>query len=115
VHYRGDGQVVFLVTGLSNPLVMYHNLFFHLPAEQQVPRLRFLVRCASEQTSLDSGYDFLQGKTQRAGPTPYVYCACIHLSDPVSLTAASEIKMCRGLPSAKPRCSVENRIGPAFL
>jgi hypothetical protein len=46
---------------------------------------------------------------------PFVYCAGIHLSDPVSLTATSEKKTCRGLPSAVPRCSVENRIGPAFL
>jgi len=43
------------------------------------------------------------------------YCASIHLSEPASLTETSEIKMCRGLPSAVPRCSVENRIGPAFL
>lgn len=44
-----------------------------------------------------------------------VYCAFIQVSEPVSLTETSERKMCRGLPSAKPRCSVENRIGPAFL
>jgi len=44
-----------------------------------------------------------------------VYCAFIQLSDPVTLTATSEMKMCRGLPSAKPRCSVENSRGPAFL
>jgi len=62
----------------------------------------------------DSCYDFLQGK-RRGGTHLYVYCAGIHLSEPVSLTETSEIKMCRGLPSAKPRCSVENRIGPAFL
>ena len=43
------------------------------------------------------------------------YCAFIHLSDPVSLTATSVRKMCRGLPSAVPRCSVENSRGPAFL
>jgi hypothetical protein len=62
----------------------------------------------------DSCYDFLQGKG-RLGPHLYVYCASTHLSDPVSLTATSERKMCRGLPSALPLCSVENRIGPAFL
>jgi hypothetical protein len=44
-----------------------------------------------------------------------VYCAGIHLSDPVTLTATSEMKMCRGLPSAVPRCSVEISRGPAFL
>ena len=44
-----------------------------------------------------------------------VYSAFIQVSDPVSLTDTSEINMCRGLPSAKPRCSVANRIGPAFL
>ncbi len=43
------------------------------------------------------------------------YCALIHLSDPVSLTDTSVRKMCRGLPSAVPRCSVENSSGPAFL
>ena len=32
-----------------------------------------------------------------------------------TLTATSEMKMCSGLPSAVPRCSVEMRIGPAFL
>ena len=46
---------------------------------------------------------------------PFAYCASIQLSEPVSLTATSEMKMCSGLPSAVPRCSVENRIGPAFL
>ncbi len=45
----------------------------------------------------------------------FSYCAGIHLSEPVSLTATSEIKMCRGLPSAVPRCSVETSRGPAFL
>ena len=39
------------------------------------------------------------------------YCAAIHLSEPVSLTATSEIKMCRGVPSAVPRCAVENIAG----
>ncbi len=31
------------------------------------------------------------------------YFASTHLSDPVSLTETSVMKMCRGLPSAKPR------------
>jgi hypothetical protein len=43
------------------------------------------------------------------------YCAMIHLSDPVSLTATLVRKMWSGLPSAVPRCSVENSRGPAFL
>src|ERR1700733_3124452 len=44
-----------------------------------------------------------------------IYCAFIQVSEPVTLTATSVMKMCRGLPSAVPRCSVENRSGPAFL
>ena len=47
--------------------------------------------------------------------SPFVYFASIQLSDPVSLTAKSEMKMCKGLPSAVPRCSVEISRGPAFL
>jgi len=43
------------------------------------------------------------------------YWALIHVSEPVSLTATSVRKMCKGLPSAVPRCSVENSRGPAFL
>jgi alkylation response protein AidB-like acyl-CoA dehydrogenase len=43
------------------------------------------------------------------------YFAAIQVSEPTSLTDTSERKMCRGLPSAVPRCSVENKIGPAFL
>jgi len=43
------------------------------------------------------------------------YFASIQVSDPVSFTDTSEIKMCRGLPSAVPRCSVEMSRGPAFL
>jgi hypothetical protein len=35
---------------------------------------------------------------------PFVaYCAFTHASDPVTLTATSEMKRCRGLPSAVPR------------
>src|SRR5580700_11439215 len=45
----------------------------------------------------------------------YAYCAGVHLSEPVNFTATSEMKMCRGFPSAVPRCSVEMRRGPAFL
>jgi len=45
----------------------------------------------------------------------YFYCAFTHLSEPVNLTATSVMKMCRGLPSAVPRCSVEINRGPAFL
>ena len=45
----------------------------------------------------------------------FVYFASIQASDPVSLTATPEIKMCSGLPSAVPRCSVEISRGPAFL
>src|SRR5215475_6609806 len=41
--------------------------------------------------------------------------ALTHLSEPVSLTATSDRKMCRGLPSALPRCSVEMSSGPAIL
>ncbi len=44
-----------------------------------------------------------------------VYCAFVQVSDPVSLTATPEMKMCRGLPSAVPRCSDEISRGPAFL
>ncbi len=44
-----------------------------------------------------------------------VYCGFVQVSDPVSLTATPEMKMCRGLPSAVPRCSVEISRGPAFL
>src|SRR5260370_3951842 len=36
-----------------------------------------------------------------------LYCAFIQVSEPVSFTAKSVMKMCRGLPSAVPRCSVE--------
>ena len=36
-----------------------------------------------------------------------LYCALIQLSEPASFTATSEMKICRGLPSAVPRCSVE--------
>src|SRR6185503_498038 len=50
---------------------MSHNLFFHLPAEQQVPRLRFLVRCASEQTSLGmTVVTFPSGENAEGGPHP---------------------------------------------
>ncbi len=44
-----------------------------------------------------------------------LYCALIHLSDPVSLTDRFVMKMCSGFPSAVPRWSVENSRGPAFL
>src|ERR1700733_12890968 len=44
-----------------------------------------------------------------------VYSALIQVSEPVSFTDTSEMKMCSGLPSAVPRCSVENSRGPAFL
>src|SRR5216683_5207998 len=43
------------------------------------------------------------------------YCAFIQVSEPVSLTDTSERKICRGLTSAVPRCSVEISRGPAFL
>ena len=46
---------------------------------------------------------------------PCFYSAFIQASEPVSLTDTSERKMCRGLPSAVPRCSVETSRGPAFL
>src|SRR5260370_39521099 len=45
----------------------------------------------------------------------FSYFASIHLSDPVSLTARSEMKIRSGLPSAVPRWSVEIERGPAFL
>ncbi len=45
----------------------------------------------------------------------FVYSALIQVSEPVSLTDTSEKKMCKGLPSAVPRCSVEISKGPAFL
>ena len=44
-----------------------------------------------------------------------VYFASIQVFEPVSLTATSDKKMCSGLPSAVPRCSVEISRGPAFL
>ena len=43
------------------------------------------------------------------------YCAFIHVSDPVSLTATSEKNSWNGPPSAVPRWSVEISRGPAFL
>lgn len=43
------------------------------------------------------------------------YCAFIHLSDPVTLTATSEKNTRIGLPSALPRRSVEISRGPAFF
>ena len=43
------------------------------------------------------------------------YFASIQVSDPVSFTATFVMEMCRGLPSAVPRCSVETSRGPAFL
>ena len=46
---------------------------------------------------------------------PSSYFASTQVSDPVTLTATSEMKICSGLPSAVPRCSVEIRRGPAFL
>jgi len=46
---------------------------------------------------------------------PSFYFAFTHESDPASFTATSEMKMCSGLPSAVPRCSVEISRGPAFL
>src|SRR5579864_3229188 len=51
----------------------------------------------------------------RLGKNQRCYCAFIQLSEPVSLTDTSEKKMCTGLPSAVPRCSVETSRGPAFL
>src|SRR3954464_10645438 len=44
-----------------------------------------------------------------------VYCAFVQVFEPVNLTDTSEIQICRGLPSAVPRCSVEISRGPAFL
>ena len=43
------------------------------------------------------------------------YCAAIHLSDPVTLTATSENQIRMGMPSALPRRSVEMSRGPAFF
>src|SRR6516225_4148672 len=43
------------------------------------------------------------------------YFASIQVSEPASLMATFVKKMCAGLPSAVPRCSVETRSGPAFL
>src|SRR5208282_4325599 len=34
----------------------------------------------------------------------FAYCAFIQVSEPANLTDTSEMKMCRGLPSAVPRC-----------
>jgi hypothetical protein len=51
---------------------------------------------------------------QDCSDSPFVYCAGIHLSEPDSLTAKFVMKMCKGLPSAVPRCSVEMSRGPAF-
>ena len=78
------------------------------PPSRRLSGGRHAHRAEGEDAAGIAGKD--AGATSEA-----VYCASIHLSDPVTLTATSEMKMCRGLPSAKPRCSVENRIGPAFL
>jgi hypothetical protein len=48
-------------------------------------------------------------------PFDVLYCAFIHVSDPVSLTATSVKNSWNGPPSAVPRCSVEISRGPAFL
>jgi hypothetical protein len=54
-------------------------------------------------------------RLKTAAFSPAIYCAFIQVSDPLTLTATSDKKICRGLPSAVPRCSVENNSGPAFL
>lgn len=43
------------------------------------------------------------------------YSAFVHVLEPVTLKDTSDTKMCKGLPSAVPRCSVEISRGPAFL
>jgi len=53
--------------------------------------------------------------TENIGAGCAAYCAGIHLSEPVSLTATLVKKMWSGAPSAVPRCSVETKSGPAFL
>src|SRR6185312_6369011 len=51
----------------------------------------------------------------RVWVAPPLYLASIQAFEPFSLTATFVKKRCRGLPSAVPRCSVEMRMGPAFL
>ena len=91
------------------------------PIDQSLARLLQISRCfvialaTSPYIIGDISHARMARNTWVRVSLPFVYCALIHWSEPVSLTATSEIKMCRGLPSAKPLCSVENRIGPAFL
>ena len=58
---------------------------------------------------------FLHYGSNRPIETSVAYFASIQVSEPASLTATSVMKMCSGLPSAVPRCSVEKSRGPAFL
>jgi hypothetical protein len=59
--------------------------------------------------------ELLQQKQTGTVPARATYCAFIHLSEPATLTDTLEMKTCRGLASAVPRCSVETNRGPAFL
>ncbi len=76
------------------------------------------IRC-NIQIDVDSHHNAcipqFRERLEIASSCARLYCAFIQVSEPVSFTAKSVMKMCRGLPSAVPRCSVEISRGPAFL